>query len=402
VTNPRRLFLAAAIVLVATCAFAQGNHSEDGRTQYPAFMANSFFTFSGGSIGYLFTQSQLEPGFQAESISKPRIGVRIDFFGHHFTKFFSAQVTYIRPGVFVSYKNVNGNNGVHQVFSAYAGLTFAFDVPLNRRLDMYVEGGGGVTSRSGFDVEGKPALLEAHYGAGLLGGGLAYHATPKFDFVLNGTYSPGRRSLKQPSMRLYTAGLRFYMRPLPAATVEENRRAGHSFPANLFRLGYATNALTYGVNNFFSRQVPIFWGGNVETKQGGSFSYERNVFHTKKIFAFDLGASAGYWNSNAKENVFRTLSVYPLFRFFVYRPDPADFYFSYSLAGPTFISHPVLDERSTGQRFTFQDAMAAGAYIGKARHLVVELGIKHYSNGNLFPNNASIKVPLTFMIGLAY
>jgi hypothetical protein len=396
------MLLAATILFVAAGAFAQDNPSDDDRTQYPAFMQNSFFTFSGGAIGYLFTQSQLEPGFQAESISKPRVAVRIDFFGHHFSKYFSAQVTYMRPGVFVSYKNVNGTNGVHQVFSAYAGLTLAFDVPVNPRLDVYVEGGGGVTSRSGFDIDEKPALLEAHYGAGLLGGGLAYHATPKFDFVFGATYSPGRRSFRQPSMRLYTAGLRFHMRPLPQATVEENRRAGYSFPANLFRLGYATNALTYGVNNFFSGPVPIFWGGNVETKQGGSFSYERNVFHTKKIFAFDLGASAGYWNSNANENVFRTLSVYPLFRFFVHRSDPADVYVSYSLAGPTFISHTLLDGRSTGQRFTFQDAMAAGAYIGKGRHLVGELGIKHYSNGNLFPNNASIKVPLTFMIGLAY
>ena len=31
-----------------------------------------------------------------------------------------------------------------------------------------------------------------------------------------------------------------------------------------------------------------------------------------------------------------------------------------------------------------------------------ELGIKHYSNGNIFTRNASIKIPLTLTLGLAF
>ena len=50
----------------------------------------------------------VEPGFEAESIDKARIAVRADFFGHRFTKWLAAQVTYMRPGVFVKYNNVNG------------------------------------------------------------------------------------------------------------------------------------------------------------------------------------------------------------------------------------------------------------------------------------------------------
>src|SRR5438552_4007739 len=88
----------ALVVCLATCASAQdATPSDDARTQYPAFMSNSYFTFTVGSIGYLFTDTQLEPGFQAASIDKPRLAVRADFFGHHFTKNFSAQVTYMRP-----------------------------------------------------------------------------------------------------------------------------------------------------------------------------------------------------------------------------------------------------------------------------------------------------------------
>jgi hypothetical protein len=130
--------------------------------------------------------------------------------------------------------------------------------------------------------------------------------------------------------------------------------------------------------------------------------YERNVFHTKKVFAFDLGANASYWMSDANQEIFRTLSVYPLFRFFVARTEPADVYLRYTLAGPTYISRTVIDDRDTGERFTFEDFMGVGAFLGKTRHLNAEIGIGHYSNGNIFTRNASIKIPLTLTFGLAF
>ena len=401
-TTLRTLAIGALIVCAATRASAQQAAADDTRTQYPAFMSNSYFDFNVGSIGYLFSATQLEPGFQAESIDRPRIAVRADFFGHHFTKHFSAQVTYMRPARFVTYHNINGNKADSQTSLAYAGLTFVQDVPLTARVGGYVEGGYGVTSRSGIDINGTTALQTAHYAAGLVGGGFAYHATPNMDVMLGATYSPGRKSFNQPSTRLFTTGLRYQMRPLDEAEVKENRDAGFLFPTNVIRLGFTSNLLGYGVNDFFSRTVPIFWGGNVETQYGVTLDYQRNVFHTKKVFAFDLGASASYWNSNGNGDLFRTLSVYPLFRFFVARVDPADVYVSYSLAGPTFLSQTLLDGRDTGAHFTFQDFMAVGAYLGKSRRLNAELGIKHYSNGNLFTTNASIKVPLTLTLGMTF
>ena len=51
------------------------------------------------------------------------------------------------------------------------------------------------------------------------------------------------------------------------------------------------NLLGYGANNFFSGPVPIFWGGNVKTRQGFTADYQRNVFHTRKWFAFDVGTT---------------------------------------------------------------------------------------------------------------
>jgi hypothetical protein len=395
-------FTAALIVCAATGASAQEARPDDTRTQYPVFMANSYFSFNVGSIGYLFTGQQLQPGFQVESIDKPRLAVRVDLFGHRFTKHLSAQGTYMRPARFVAYNNVNGNQQTSQVSNAYAGLTLVADTSVTDRVSAYAEGGYGVTSRSGIVVNGATALQPAHYAAGLLGAGLAYHATPNTDLVLGATYSPGRKSFDQPSTRLFTAGLRYHMRPLPAAEVEENRDAGFAFPENLLRLGYTTNLLTYALNTVFSRAIPIFWSGNVETRRGFTVDYERNVFHTRERFAFDLGASASYWKSNGDREVFKTLSAYPLVRFFLARTETADVYFAYSVAGPTFISQSVIDGRDTGERFTFQDFMGVGGYLGASRRLNAEIGIKHYSNGNIFTSNAAVKIPLTVTLGLAF
>jgi hypothetical protein len=400
----QRFALASAIVCAAASASAQepAKAADDTRTQYPAFMSNSYFTFTVGSIGYLFTGAQLEPGFQAASIDKPRLAVRADFFGHRFTKNLSAQVTYMRPARFVSYNDINGKTGGNQVSNAYAGLTFVFDYPLNAGTSIYTEGGYGVTSRSGFEIDGKTALQPAHYAAGLIGGGFAFHAMQNTDVMLGATYSPGRKAFEQPSTRLFTAGLRYHMRPLPASEVAENRDSGFLFPENVIRIGGTTNVFGYGLNDLFSKKIPIFWGGHVETETGVTIDYQRNVFHTKKIFAFDLGASASAWRSNGVQDGFATLSAYPLFRFFLARIEPADVYFCYSLAGPTLINRTVIDGLETGARFTFQDFMGIGAYLRPDRRLNAEIGIKHFSNGNLFVTNASIKVPVTLTIGLTF
>ena len=67
------------------------------------------------------------------------------------------------------------------------------------------------------------------------------------------TYSPGRKGFSQPPTRLYTMGIRYIMRPLSVAQVEDSRNAGFIFPENLIRIGYSANTLTYGPNRFFSR-----------------------------------------------------------------------------------------------------------------------------------------------------
>ena len=91
-----------------------------------------------------------------------------------------------------------------------------------------------------------------------------------------------------------------------------------------------------------------------------------------------------------------------MLRFTVLRIKPMDLYFNYSAAGPSYISRLRIDDKESGKHFTFQDFMGMGVYAGKKRNLNLELSINHYSNGNIFPDNAGVKIPLTFNLGYSF
>ena len=123
---------------------------EDTRTQYPAFLANSYLSVTLGYIGYAFSDRQLEPGFHAASIGVPHVAARVAVFGHEFSPHVSAQVSYMRPVHYVTYANVNGDGSTHHVWTHFGGVTLTARVPIAARTSIYGEGGLGVTSRHGF------------------------------------------------------------------------------------------------------------------------------------------------------------------------------------------------------------------------------------------------------------
>ncbi|MBI4885773.1 MAG: acyloxyacyl hydrolase [Acidobacteria bacterium] len=375
--------------------------TDDGRAQYPPLLANSFVSVNVGYINYAFSERQLEPGYRAESVAVPHVAVRAVLFGHHFGKYLSAQASYMRPVRYVKYRNLEGS-GTHSVWLHFGTVTLQARAPAGRRVSLYGEGGLGITNRSGFEVDGHPVVRDAHFSSLLVGGGLEYRVSPAVDVVAGGAFIPRHPQDREPETVFSSIGVRYTMRPLPASRVQETVAAGFAFPTHLIQVGYATNAFGYRTNNFFSRTVPVFWGGTVKVERSlVSVRYQRNVFHTKKRLAFDIGASAGTWRSLGGER-FQTFSVYPLVRFVFFRPRAADLYMSYSVAGPSYISRRVIDDLNTGGHFTFQDFMGVGLFTGPHRHLNLEVGLNHYSNGNLIPDNAGVKIPLTFKVGYAF
>jgi hypothetical protein len=397
-----RAAMAVAAPQQPDSAAPQAQGSDDRRTQYPAFLVNSYFSVSVGYIGYGFSDRQLEPGFHADSVGVPHVAARVAVFGHEFGPRVSAQLTYMRPVRYVTYTNINGDGNAHHVWTHFGGVTMKARLPVGGRTSIYGEGGLGITSRHGFPRGApQPIVRDAHYASFLVGGGVERRLTPRVDLTAGAIYSPANQSVAEPRTLMVSGGFRYTMRALPREQVEASRESGFSFPANLLQVEYSTG-YGYAINTFLSRRVPVFWGGSVKVDRGLAVHYDRNVFHTSKVFALDLGVSASSWRSRDDRDGFFTLSAYPLFRFMVVRTRPADVYFCYSLAGPTYISRLTLDNLDTGSHFTFQDFMGAGVFLGRRRTVSAGVKINHYSNGNIFTENAGIKIPVTFTMGYLF
>jgi Lipid A 3-O-deacylase (PagL) len=398
----RRYIAAAAFLLLCAAHSAIAQPSDDTRTQYPRLLQNSYISINVGAIDQPFSQAQLEPGFRAASIEVPRIDARVMLIGHEFNRVLSVQASYMRPLNYVTYANVRpGDVDRHHVRVNFGAVTLTARLPVARRWSVYGEGGLGFTSRTGFNLGDTPVVTDAHYASLLLGGGADYRVTPSWDLTGGVTFSPGRDEVRQPHTLFFSSGFRYTVRPLPAERVDANRDAGVIFPRHIIQVEYSSGT-GYGVNDFVSRKVPIFWGGHAKVDFGIAPHYERNVFHTRKVFALDVGASAGFYKTRQNNQRFVTLSVYPLFRFTFLRTRLADMYFAYSLAGPTYISKVILDDLNTGRHFTFQDFMGIGWFAGANRNLNFGVKINHYSNGNIFTQNAGVKIPLTFSLGYAF
>lgn len=169
------------------------------------------------------------------------------------------------------------------------------------------------------------------------------------------------------------------------------------------QLGYSSNALGYGVNNFLAdNKIKVFWGGRVHVKQGVSLNYQRNIINFWKVFAFDCGLNASWWQSSGKNEHFFTLSVFPVLRLNYLQTEALDAYFYYTVAGPSYITKTIIDDIDTGKHFTFTDNMGFGVFFGKQKKYNAELKIGHYSNGGFFPPNWGVKVPLSLHLGYVF
>ncbi len=400
---PRNIIGASAVCFVLLFVSYPDAFSQDTRAQYPRILSDSYLGLNVGYIDYRFRDARMEPGFGVQDIRVPHLAVGALLFGHEFNQYVSAQVSYMRPVEWVEYQSVNGDLVDHSVWMNIAGLTAKARIPMTGSLSAYGEGGLGLITRKGFEISGAPAVKDANYASVLVGGGLQYRITEKWDLVAGINWSPSHAQVRQPSTSFYSAGLRYTMRSLSAEQVERNSNTGLIFPKQVLQAGYTTNALGYAVNDFVSKgAVPVFWAADVQVSRGFSLNYVRNVFHTRRIFSLDWGAGASISRGQREGQYFATTSIYPVFRFTAVRTQPADFYFNYSLAGPTFISRTTIDNTDTGRRFTFQDFMGLGMFLGQKKNTNAEIRISHYSNGNIFPRNPGVTVPITVIVGHSF
>jgi len=390
------------LLLISSLASAQHN-----RAQIPSVMNNSYFEVNIGYINYPFNASHMEPGYNFQSVNIPHAAVRFAVIGYEFNKYVAAQISYMRPVLWVNYTYDEGSvetEATRSVWMNVGGITIKPQFPLNNKLTLYGEGGMGLITRNGFEDQlGNPVIGDANYATFLFGGGIRYNINDNWGLQLSAVYSPENSKVKQPSTTFISGGFRYKLLPLSEEKLERTAKAGYIFPKQMIQFGYVSNILGYGVNNFFSEgTVPVFWGGEAEVESGVTFTYQRNVFHGTKTFSLDWGASMGYFQSNAEKEKFFTLSVFPVFRFTFLHSKTVDMYFFYSVAGPAYISKNIVDGKDLGEEFTFQDHMGTGVFIGEQRKLNIELKIGHYSNGDIFPGNEGVKIPLALNLGYTF
>ena len=282
------------------------------------------------------------------------------------------------------------------------GLTLKPTLPVSKNFSVYGEVGLGLITRHGFDDgNGNSLISDARYPAFLFGAGFKYHLNQHWSLQLCSDFSPENKSQNQPYTLFIGAGFSYIFYKFSDKQLEKTAATGFTYPKQWIQIGYTSNVLGYGVNNAVSGAY-IFWGGNTRVYQGVSLSYQRNVFHGAKLFALDWGVNGSYYQTNIKKETFYTLSVFPVFRLNFLHTKPLDAYFYYSVAGPTYISKVILDNLDTGAHFTFQDAMGSGVFFGKKRNYNAELKIGHYSNGNVYPSNEAVMVPLSLNLGYAF
>ena len=388
------VFFSLAILLQGYTLFAQ-----DDRGQYPLLLRNSYIDFNLGYINYPFTDSQLSLGSRAESIDVKHLGMRI-ILGHRFNKYLSAQIGYMKPLKQLVFENVNGDQSNHSLWIHEGTFSVIPQLPISKTFSIYGEAGLAVVSRRGFEINDTFIVDDATVGTFLFGGGVEYQLNSDWELVASTVYSPAKEKFNQPYTIFYSGGVRFNLNPLPASTVERNSTTPFIFPRNIIQAAYSTNVLGYSLNNLFSHG--IFFGGRAEVADGIWIRYQRNVFHTRKLFSLDIGSSFGYWKSDKNDDDFFTISVFPLFRLTFLHSKPADLYFQYSIVGPSYISRIIIDDLDTGEHFTFQDFMGVGVFLGAKRNFNAEVNLNHYSNGNIFPRNDAVKVPLSFSIGYCF
>lgn len=414
-TTVKYFALKCSIVLLIVAQALTANSQERERTQYPLLLNNAYFEINVGYINYPFSQEQIiAPNCIATNIEVPHTAVRIIPYGYRFNKYLSAQLSYMRPVLWVRYTVNDAENDTiikesGPIYMNIGGVTLKGTLPITKKFSLLGEAGLGVITRSALlsKKELYTIIEEANYATFLFSGGIKYHLNEKWEFNASVAYSPKYDKKKQPYSVFYGGGFAFNMNALPDEKVKKNLESGYVFPRNIIEIGYTTNALGYGVNNFFSEgAIPVFWGGKAHIKDGVTLHYQRNSFHGRKVFSLDWGTSVAFGRSRDYNDKFFAISLYPMFRFTFLHTKYANLFFNYSLAGPTYFAYlsggNTIDDVPTGPEFTFQDFMGMGGYFGPKKNVVFEARIAHYSNGNIFPHNEGIKVPLTFNLGYAF
>lgn len=375
--------------------------SHVSRAEIPTWLVGTWFGVNVGYISLPFTNADLEADFTARHIETPVFVVHGEI-GHYFNRYLGAEFGLLRTLGDAKYIGVARVDDYHNVMTSFFSLALRPTLPLSRQFWLYSEAGVGYVSRNGFTVNNVVAVKNNGVFSPLIGAGLSYRVSRGVFIDLKLRYMFANNSMKQPS--LFFAGLGFYYLLTHEKAKPPASPVKYMFPHNFIQLNYFNrDILDADASKYFSPPyLPIFFRGAINVKDALLFMYQRNFFHTQKNFSLAWGVSGGRFSSRELKQKFYTVSIFPELKIWMVRCPRFDLYFTYSLAGPTYISRHIIDGIDSGGNFTFQDFLGLGALVGRSKHVSVSLKIVHYSSGNLYSHNPGVKIPVMFALAYAW
>lgn len=331
--------------------------------------------------------------------------------GHKFAKDWAVQFGTMRPAAWYKYDNINNVGYENSVWINAWSLSLKKDFNLSEKTTFYAEAGIANVTRVGFSIGNDVVYEDAHFGSLIYGFGVQYWLSKKWRLSANGTFIPKSNKNNQPSISQASFGFEYHLQQVDDKTAKEYTNNDYFFPNHILQISYGTGAIGYGMNEFFSMNmnlgnfqsfgVPVFWLGDIKADQSFSITYQNLIYRSERIFSLDWGVSATYFRSRGNTDVF-AFSIFPVLRFYLLRRKGYDFYTNYSIIGPTYITKSVIDGFDSGTNVTYQDTMGFGIFFGKDRKYNFEMRIMHYSNGNIFSDNAGVAVPIQFTFGRTF
>lgn len=390
--------------------WAQKSPSDTLLTRMTPFLSKTYFNFNFGGVYYPYSNANLNEGYVASGTKKNAFSGRF-LLGYKFQEDFAVQFGVMRPATWFSYEDINYEGEESSVWVNLWSLSLKKNFKLFNKLDAYGEFGLGNFNRVGIVYNDQVIYDNAHYLTTVFGGGLQYQLTDEWDVLANVMYLPESKKHNQPHTLQLSLGATYNLQQVP----EEQAKAyaadeKYFFPKRLLQLGYGTSSLGFFTNEFFSLQakvgnmdsfgVPIFWRGDVEARNTISLAYQQTAFRTKKYFSLDWGASVTYFQTELNREDVVAVSLFPVLRFYLWRPKSFDFYIDYSVIGPAYVSKRDLDGFKSGPELTYQDFMGVGFFFGNKRQYNFDMRIMHYSNGNIFSENDGVAIPVVFSFGI--
>lgn len=398
-----------SLLLLFNSAFAVETQLIDPQMQIPALFNHSWMTLSAGIENTDFTTKDFQSGFdfnqQQDTIAAMRLTA-----GHYFNPYWALSLGLMRgihsnefskpdPAI-VDGVDVSGDVG--KVSETLLTFTVVPTLPLKNGVSFYGEAGVAMISRNGFTIQELPVVDNANVFTGVVGGGINIELPNNWLLNFSTLYSFPVDSQQQPAIFYTAVGLGYF---LTNDQRDRKMTTDYWFPLNFIEASYTNEDTVYwDVAKYFTPPtgVPIFFDGHIKVGKGFELMYERNFFHTSKNFSLEWGASAAWWQTCDLGQNFYTISIFPEMKVWMWRSSNFDLYFTYSLAGPSYISQQYLDNQDSGSHFTFQDFLGFGAFLGKNKQANISLKIVHYSNGNLIPSNPGVNVPVMFGFGLSF